>query len=339
MAPRSRPPASAVLLLALSGCPGPSPLPEPEGVQPLGSFAILTDLHIGEGHDDYGTAGWDDSGGEEDDVTATLAAAVEKVNAAREAHDIRLAMVLGDLTDSGETSEFVMARDILEGLDVPWFPLLGNHDAWPYCRNGDDFSCAPEPSGDSSFEEVFAGRFGALADAFPSLELAPFPCDNPEHGIQSSFVNYAFDHEGWRFVVLDLNTRKTAGPEYPGVTGEADLHDFPGGTLPWFASELESSASGAGKDVLVFSHHPPLPTSLMALSDEEQEAFTEVVAQADPDGRVRGFFAGHWHLDVVNEVAFPGRPVVVTPATKDLAAARLVRLWSDGSVGFAEFLE
>ena len=34
----------------------------------------------------------------------------------------------GDLSDFGGTKEFLWQRDILNGLDMPWLALLGNHD-------------------------------------------------------------------------------------------------------------------------------------------------------------------------------------------------------------------
>ena len=35
---------------------------------------------------------------------------------------------LGDLTDTGTTKEFIWARDVLDGLHVPYVALIGNHD-------------------------------------------------------------------------------------------------------------------------------------------------------------------------------------------------------------------
>ena len=47
----------------------------------------------------------------------------------------------GDLTDFGATYEFLWQRDILEGLQMPWVALIGNHD----CLG----------SGEQAFEAVF----------------------------------------------------------------------------------------------------------------------------------------------------------------------------------------
>lgn len=327
-------PRSLLLLLLLPllvACP----TAQPEGVTRLGSIAILADTHVGEGHLDYGSEGWDDSGGDPDEGTAaTLVEAVAKVNA-DSGFDIGLVMVLGDLSDSGETSELNTTRGLLEGLEAPWFPLLGNHDMWPYYWSSEDsFVEAPGPTGDLRFNEIFAQQFEGLEANFPSLERAPAPTDDPELGISSSYINYAFDHQGFRFVVLDLNPRTNAGVEYPGIGGDAALHDFPGGTLPWLRDELAEHLPGAERGALVFLHHPPLAAGPLGLSQEDKETFVAAVEEGDPDAMIRGIFAGHWHFDQVNEVAYAPRPLVVAPATKDDASVRIVQLFSDGSVDF-----
>jgi len=109
----------------------------------LFSFALMTDLHIGSGFDDYGDPGWDDANGTENDVTNTLRLAVSEVNFAATEHDIRFVMVTGDVSNKGERSELTKARDILDQLNVPYFPLLGNHDMWPYAGDVE----APGPVG------------------------------------------------------------------------------------------------------------------------------------------------------------------------------------------------
>lgn len=36
----------------------------------------------------------------------------------------------GDITASALLEEFQKAREILDALTVPWWPLLGNHDRY-----------------------------------------------------------------------------------------------------------------------------------------------------------------------------------------------------------------
>ena len=196
------------------------------------SFAIITDIHIGEGHLDYGTPGFDDDGGE----------------------------------------------------------------------------------------------------LFPSLVKAPTPSHNPEHGITSYFQNFAFDYEGYHFVALDLNTRAHAPPEYPGIGPEAELHDFEGGTWPFFAQDLAEHADDRDQRLFVFAHHPPLDLELIALtSDEFQTAFDLVVGQGHAN-RIAGIFGGHWHFDIDEEAGYEGVPVVVTSAAKDDSTVRVIQVFSDDTI-------
>lgn len=301
------------------------------------SFAILTDTHIGEGELDHGTPGYDDAGGGESEITARVRAAVAKINAEAEAREIRFAMHLGDLTDSGERSEYELARAIADELAVPYFPLIGNHDMWPYHRTEDGFVEAPTPSGDQVFDEVFGAHLAALAVDFPGLTVAPVPCDNLEHGIESSFVNFAFEVEGHRFVALDLVTRSHAPPDLPGIGPEADLHDFPGGTWPWLAEQLAAQHDAGDDTVLLFSHHPPLALGVDSLSTDEADQLAGFLDEHDLGGPVGAWFAGHWHLDLVSEM-YDGFPVVVTGAAKEDSTVRVVRVDPDQGVEFETLL-
>jgi len=44
--------------------------------------------------------------------------------------NVRFAFVTGDLTDSGEPLEFDTVRRELDALNIPYFPIIGNHDIW-----------------------------------------------------------------------------------------------------------------------------------------------------------------------------------------------------------------
>ena len=174
----------------------------------LFSFAIITDTHIGEGYDDYGTEGFDDGGGDEYEITGRLREAVAKVNANIDLFDIRFVMSLGDFSDSAETSELVRSREIHDDLEVPYVPLIGNHDMWPYVRGGGgEWVEAEGPTGDAVFDRVFASAYEAAAVALPAFEKAETPVYNPQIEGDSFFVNLAFDFEGYHFIGLDLGTR------------------------------------------------------------------------------------------------------------------------------------
>jgi 3',5'-cyclic AMP phosphodiesterase CpdA len=300
------------------------------------SFALMTDLHVGDGLDDFGDPGWDDGGGDEYDVTRTLRLAVGKVNMADADYDIRFVMVTGDLGDSGERSEMLEAREILDQLDVPYFPLLGNHDMWPYTASDE----APGPVGDAIFRDVFAAHFADLATRFPSLARAPGPVWNPENRCDSHFVNYSFDYGGRHFVALDLVTRTHAPLGNPGVASDADLYDFEGGTWRWFTADLGDCGRWGTNDVFVFSHHPPIVTTLGVLdclSPGEQDRIGSFLRDGGCGDAVFGFFAGHHHLDY-DLVRYEGQHVVVTPEAKAGATVRVIQIFGDGTVDYGTLL-
>ena len=300
------------------------------------SFAQVTDLHVGEGVDDYGTPGWDDGDGAEDDRTATLRFAVSKINMAAEEYDIRFVAATGDYADSGERSEAMKAKEILDQLRVPYLPVLGNHDTWPYTAGEE----APTPLGDQVFEETFADQFALLATLFDGFTKAPGPVSNPDCDCSSQFQNYGFDYEGYHFIVLDLVTRDHAPLGYPGVHAEAELFDFTSGTWPWLRDHLVATAMPDARNTFVFLHHPPLVTTVGlfdCLSPDEVDRMDGLLRTDGIRGAVWGFFAGHHHVEYVMS-AYDDQHVVVMPATKEEAAVRVVQLFGDGRVEYGTIL-
>src|ERR1051325_8716947 len=43
-------------------------------------------------------------------------------------HNAELCLVVGDLADDGKREHFAATRDILRGLGIPFYPVIGNHD-------------------------------------------------------------------------------------------------------------------------------------------------------------------------------------------------------------------
>jgi len=309
--------------------------PEDAGPGRLFSFAIVTDLHVGESVDDYGTPGYDDSGGADDAQTANLALAVNRINASVSQYDIAFVMVLGDNGDSGERSEIAMSRALLDQLAVPYFPLIGNHDMWPHTASSE----APSPLGDRYFETIFGPRYQTLAAAFPSLERAPTPVLNPTTGLVSSFINFGFDYRGYHFVALDLVTREHGLLGFPGVLTSADLHDFSGGTWPWLTGYLAQLSALGDHNVLIFCHHPPIVDSLGidGLTLAEQNQIDDFIRDNGYANNIYGFFSGHHHLNYTL-TRYQGQRIVATADCAGSATVRVVQIYGNGMIDIDTFL-
>jgi len=225
---------------------------------PKWAFAIITDLHIGRGYDDYNSKNWEDEGvGEDYYLTERLKNVVEWVNKNKENIDcngtkcsLKFLAVLGDIADSAEKSEFCKAKEILDMLEIPYIPLFGNHDVWPYTEK----EPAPGPLGEDFFERIFWSTSSIPCENASSTKnfealLRDF---NFERDAQNpKFKNFAFNFGGIHFIGLDFNSREKESCENCGVKGEGVLHNE---TINWLKNKLNKSE---GKEpLIIFSHEP-----------------------------------------------------------------------------------
>jgi parallel beta-helix repeat protein len=209
-------------------------------VEPF-SFAIITDLHIGRGYPDYDGSGFDDDGynGEEYYLTQRLRKVVNWINENKDkiqcdnaTCSIKFLVVLGDIADSGEKSEFLKAKEILDQLQIPYVPVFGNHDVWPKTDLGNR---AEFPLGVNYFEEVF------FDENATNTKLLKEKLNLTKEDFQ--YKNYLFKFGGISFIVLDFITRKDVG--------KATLHEQ---TMDWLKEKLNELQ---GKEpIILFSHHP-----------------------------------------------------------------------------------
>ena len=255
------------------------------------SFAIITDLHIGRGYPDYGGKGIGDedknSIGQEYYLTERLRKVVEWINNNKTKYNIKFVVVLGDISDSGEYSELKKAKEILDELDVPYIPVIGNHDIWPYCE--DEYGLPIENQNKRYFIDIYGDHYEKFIktlqqddpSATLSKQLDPFPPD---------LQNYAFTFKGVKFIILDCVSRSPT-PIGSGVLPNGVLYDS---TLEWLKENLESQ-----NKVVIFSHVPLISSSsdivkiLLAFTNENIIEIEKAIEEKNAN--VLANFAGHIH--------------------------------------------
>ena len=209
------------------------------------TFAIITDLHIGRGFDDYGTPGHDDEliEGQENSLTSRLADVVNWINKEYEKENIRFLAILGDITDSGEKSEFYKVKTTLNDLEIPYFPIVGNHDVLSKTNN----KPIGEPVGDLYFTTVFNEDF--FNQQFEKLGAI---WSDKQDNIESPYLqNYAFSFGGINFIFIDFNIRDIPWWDLLGVS--TNLANSYQETNTWLEVNMENRPE---KIVNVFSHYP-----------------------------------------------------------------------------------
>ena len=333
--------------------------PEPE----KWSFALITDLHIGKGDpdDDYNGPTWDDltpgnySGVDNIMARENLKKSVEIINAKRELYNIDFVVVTGDIADSAELSEFKEAIEILNNLEVPWIPIIGNHDVWPYYDKNPDpldpdyarTEMAPEvgpgnEGADEFFDNIFYPQYLYLSRFFKSWIWdkadTPIwnPTTNPEH--YSYFQNFAFDYNGYHFIGLDFNARDNVPWPYKGVSAEGNLYNFSGGTWDWFTNHLQQyiiEHSESKENIILFAHHPFFTPPFFGFSESELITLYEYLKNHKDN--IFGEFAGHthyWTRDRIWETS-DGEEImklVETGANFKAPLVRVVQIYPDGII-------
>ena len=179
--------------------------------------------------------------------------------------------ISGDITASALPEQFEKAHEILSAIHAPWFPLLGNHDSWPYTKAADGtFNQTDTPIGDEYFSQVFKNQLdgskntvgaGAVVTDWPTSS-----CINGDYGYQTWHHNYRVSFPTimpeLTFLALDWSSRGSALP-YAGVGPEAELHEYPCGTTEWLTNQLHDISNKQDKDIqaatqklFLVQHHP-----------------------------------------------------------------------------------
>ena len=310
--------------------------------EPDWTFAVLTDLHIGWGIPDYGQPGYSESDsepGQDYFMTERLNAAVNRINERKAEDNIKFVIILGDITDTAEYSEFLKAREILNKLEIPYLPVIGNHDIVPYISDPTldpdyrAFGTFPtgiktwvegEMFGDQMFEKVFwednAENKEKIAGLFENFSKQP--------AVSSPFQNYYFTYKNIKFVSLDFASRRVS-TQLSVPFNAVDNID----TLAWLNSQLNN----CGDSQTVLLTHYPLRGSLAGFIpssfDSIEEEINSSLCQIEN-------LAGHTHVN--NESIYNNRySVVETEALSQIAFwpyenqnkfLRLVKVKNNGDI-------
>lgn len=301
------------------------------------SFAHLTDTHIGEGDDDgdYGSTGvWDEvPNGDVGDPAIRLRRTVNWLNANHDTYGIDFVLVTGDLTDSGERSEFLKFKEIMDGLEISYVPMIGNHDVWPYTS---DFRQS-NPNGDSLINVLFADTYADAAAFFDDWDDGSRleRTWNPEAETYNYLHNYYALYKGFHFLFLDFHPRYPAARNEPGIGPEAEILGFEDGTWPWVQNRIEQldAANELGdQNVFLLSHHPPMKELWnfhYAFTNEEKGQMMDYLFAYK--NHLAAWLAGHIHRSMIYAVKTSGlQPYTVvecveTGANKQLAKG-LIRI-------------
>ena len=302
----------SVFLIIGQGCNGEEPqTSKNEGFEPF-SFAIITDIHVGRNFSDYGAEGWADYNlatgqainGDEGDfnnyVTDRLVATVDWLNANYKSRNIKFLVILGDIADSAEMSEFFRAKKILDNLEIPYIPLVGNHDIW---SNVKDPNCwdIQSTDGELYFERIFWRDIynKKNIDRINSLFGNNWQKQKVLTASFNILQNYAFGYQKINFVALDYARRDS---NCLAIFAEPFSE-----TKEWLSDNIQKHS---GEIVIVLSHYPYMLLGGFAL---QETGYLSKLAQENNVSALD--FGGHIHYDLnVNEVFEQNSeaPVIVT---------------------------
>lgn len=279
-----------------------------EGSEYLFSFALVTDTHIGEGADggDYGTPGYDDEPpvGDIGNPAERLRRVVNWLNANAAEKGIDFVIVSGDLTDSGEWSEFLKFKEIMSSLNIPYVPMIGNHDVWPYTKQEE----ASYPFGDSLMNVIFEDVYEPLKTFFDKWDdgMRTKRTWNPEGKTYNYLQNFSFEYKGFKFVLMDFNPRYHTPKNEPGIGPEAQLMNFKDGTWEWVTEKLNSIEPTHLKDIFMISHHPPAQEFWAFINGFDIPELVEMSKVLETKRKNLAYwFAGHIHRNFTYQVRTP----------------------------------
>jgi hypothetical protein len=268
--------------------------PPPPPPNHLFAYSVIADPHV--------------YGGRQSDNAIKLSDCVDWINANRDDKRIELVFIVGDI---GWGSGMTTAKNILDSLTIPYIPVIGDNEI----QSGDE----------TVFHTTYAPQYSYLATVLDNWKKAPAPVWNPEIEEYSYFQNFSFDYRDIHFAGLDWNARVI-----DVLLGElADLHNFSGGTFPWFMDDITTCQKSFAENVIMLTHHPmhTFPAAFSTEEDERIETFTQTYGNY-----VYANFAGHYHISLHETRAVGQYELYITEATQfGLNNLGLVRVYNDGT--------
>ena len=180
------------------------------------SFAVLADPHIS------GNA----------DHKAKFETAIDWIINNKTDKDIELVFVLGDIAwgRSRDNRNLSIAKEILDRLThvgISYIPIIGDNEVHTGCEK--------------EFQDVFEKQFLYLSGTFRNWNKAPVP-------VKGQYLqNFSFDYKGCHFVCVDFASRK--------IDDEGgELHDYDGGSWPWFKNDIEHCAKPKKENIVIMTH-------------------------------------------------------------------------------------
>ena len=180
------------------------------------SFAIIADPHIN-GNRDH---------------KARLEEAVDWIIKNKDRKDIELVFVLGDIGWGGhrKNRNLRIAKTILDRLnktEIPYIPIIGDNEV--------------QTRSEKEFHEVFASHYRLLSRTLDNWQKPPASVSG------MTLQNFSFDYKDCHFVCPDFNSRKARDEG-------GDLHDFEGGSWPWFKNDIQKCRKPKKENIVIMTH-------------------------------------------------------------------------------------
>ena len=248
------------------------------------SFAVIADPHV--------------SGNP--DRRAKFETAIDWIISNKDSKDIELTFALGDIAWGGPRGKrnLATAKKILDRLDkngITYIPVIGDNEV--------QYGCEKE------FEEVFGPHFKILSGRLENWRKAPAAAAG------RYLQNFSFDYKGCHFVCPDFISRKT------GSEG-GELHDFEGGSWPWFKNDIERCPKPKKENIVIITHIGMFNTGFkfadrFVYSGSDMDKIKSFLN--DYKDNVDSNYAGHlhlnWYVPVWSELFVPLYHVRITDET------------------------